>query len=285
MKTLYISDLDGTLLNSEAALSDYTAKALRELIQGGLLFSVATARTMASAGKILERVLPLPVPAVLQNGALVYDTRERRYVKKEVIPPDVVREMLACLQRHGLNSFLYSQEAEHTVVYHGDITREYMHTFAKIRKGLYGKRFIYTDDPAAHAGESIIYLSVQDDHDSLAAAHRALLELPEIGCVFYPDSYIQGCWFLECYSHTASKKNAVKYLREACGFDKVVGFGDNLNDLPLFEACDASYAVANAREELKAAAAGVIGSNAEDGVVRFLSEFGKGVSYGTTIAV
>jgi hydroxymethylpyrimidine pyrophosphatase-like HAD family hydrolase len=46
-KTLCISDLDGTLLNKNAELSEYTADALNDLIAKGLRFSVATARTAA----------------------------------------------------------------------------------------------------------------------------------------------------------------------------------------------------------------------------------------------
>ena len=64
----------------------------------------------------------------------------------------------------------------------------------------------------------------------------------------------------------------MRFLREAYGYDSIVGFGDNLNDIPLFEACDRTYGVANAREALKAMATGVIGSNEEDGVIKFLME-------------
>ena len=61
-------------------------------------------------------------------------------------------------------------------------------------------------------------------------------------------------------------------LIENYGFEKVVAFGDNLNDLPMFEAADVRIAVGNAREELKAAADAVIGTNAEDGAARWLIE-------------
>lgn len=52
----------------------------------------------------------------------------------------------------------------------------------------------------------------------------------------------------------------------------MVAFGDNLNDLPLFAAADESYAVSNAHERVRATATGVIASNAENAVVRFLQE-------------
>ena len=270
MRTLYISDLDGTLLTSDAALSDYTAQALQQLIGEGLLFSAATARTLESSRRILDAILPLPVPIVLQNGAQVYDTLEQRYIKKEIIPPEVVLKLVACLRAHNLSGFLYSLKEARTEVYHEDITRSYMQRFAALRKTIYGKRFTYTDELADHADESIVYFSIQDERENLEGLHASLRGIDGIGCTFYPDSYMKGCWFLECYAHTASKYNAVRWLRETYGFDKIVGFGDNLNDIPLFEACDESYAVANAREELKAIATGVIGSNDEDGVAQFL---------------
>lgn len=54
------------------------------------------------------------------------------------------------------------------------------------------------------------------------------------------------------------------------GYSHLVGFGDSWNDVPLFQACDEGYAVANASDELKQLAAAVILSNAEDGVAEFI---------------
>jgi len=51
--TLYISDLDGTLLNNKAELSAYAANTLSALIEGGMHFSVATARSLCSVAVIL----------------------------------------------------------------------------------------------------------------------------------------------------------------------------------------------------------------------------------------
>ena len=50
-KTLYISDLDGTLLNQNAELSAYTKDTLNKMVGEGLYFTVATARTASSAFK------------------------------------------------------------------------------------------------------------------------------------------------------------------------------------------------------------------------------------------
>ena len=80
-----------------------------------------------------------------------------------------------------------------------------------------------------------------------------------------------GEWFLEVFSDKASKSNGIRFLRDRYGFDEVVAFGDNLNDLSLFEAADVKIAVGNAKEELIAAADIVIGKNADNGVAEWLA--------------
>ena len=71
-------------------------------------------------------------------------------------------------------------------------------------------------------------------------------------------------------NYNANKSLAAKYLKESLKADKLICFGDNLNDVPLFKFADEKYAVKNAYDELKKLATGIIGSNNEDGVAKFL---------------
>lgn len=54
MKTLYVSDLDGTLLRKNETLSSYTIKIINALTSSGMLFSYATARSLNTAKKVTE---------------------------------------------------------------------------------------------------------------------------------------------------------------------------------------------------------------------------------------
>lgn len=72
LDTLYISDLDGTLLTPECKVSDETASALNTMIANGLFFTVATARSASSAAPLLEK-LNLRLPVILMNGVVIYD--------------------------------------------------------------------------------------------------------------------------------------------------------------------------------------------------------------------
>ena len=73
----------------------------------------------------------------------------------------------------------------------------------------------------------------------------------------------------------ASKANAILQLKEMFSCDKVIAFGDGKNDVDVFEIADESYAVSNAHEALKEKATGIIGSNNEDGVAKWLEKRGQ----------
>ena len=72
MKTLYVSDLDGTLLRSNETTSDFTNKTINELVDRGMLFSYATARSYVTSKKVTKG-LDAKIPLIVYNGAFVID--------------------------------------------------------------------------------------------------------------------------------------------------------------------------------------------------------------------
>ena len=68
----------------------------------------------------------------------------------------------------------------------------------------------------------------------------------------------------------SSKANGIKYLKKEYNFSKVISFGDNYNDIPMFNISDECYAVSNAVNSLKEISTGVIGSNIDDSVAKFI---------------
>ena len=54
MKTLYVSDLDGTLLRSNISTSDFTNRTINDLVGKGMLFSYATARSYVTSVKVTK---------------------------------------------------------------------------------------------------------------------------------------------------------------------------------------------------------------------------------------
>ena len=295
MKTLYLSDLDGTLLNEGAVISAYGEEALRRLIESGLHFSIATARTAGTALSILRNI-PFRLPIILMNGALIYDTREKVYVKANIIPTETAAQVLAVLRRHSATCLIYALQGNEVLNIHEADTSVYIREFCEERIVRYNKAFVtvdrleeavsplftrgerdgdrggmeaapYKDDEVS---EGIVYFTLLDTEEVLRPISEALAAIPGIAMTMYADIYQKGLWYLELFSEAASKRSGALYLKEAYGFDTLVGFGDNVNDLPLFDACDESYAVDNAVPEAKAKATGIIASNREDGVPKWL---------------
>ena len=107
MKTVYITDLDGTLLMPDATLSAFTRDALSRLYRAGVCVALSTARTAATVAKIFDGV-PLGAPAALMNGACVYDLSARRYLSAEVIPTDAQAALFAAVS--GMCAFAFTVE-------------------------------------------------------------------------------------------------------------------------------------------------------------------------------
>ena len=266
--TLYLSDLDGTLLNQNAELSRHTKDSLNRMIAQGLCFSVATARSAASALHILDGV-QWRVPLVLLNGVLVYDAAQKQYVQVLALPAPAVTGMIAAMQSLNATGIMYQMKNGEQVAYYETLEHKPLRDFAEERKARYHKTF----EQACFANvapEQIIYFTLLDAEDKIRLAHAAFSAIPGICLSMYEDIYKPGLWYLEIHSDRATKENGAKYLREAYGFERVVGFGDNLNDLPLFNACDTRVAVENAKAEVKAAADFICGTNTGDGVVKWL---------------
>ena len=78
MKVLYVSDLDGTLLDRNAKLSRRSAKIIGGLIKKGMLFSVATARSQSSVSILKD--LEINIPCIQLNGVLMYDFMNKKYI-------------------------------------------------------------------------------------------------------------------------------------------------------------------------------------------------------------
>ncbi|MGN1114672.1 MAG: HAD family hydrolase [Oscillospiraceae bacterium] len=271
---LYISDLDGTLLGSDARLSDFSLNAVNSLIADGINFSVATARTYATVKKILCGV-NFKIPVILMNGALIFDVQNQQYVFKAYIDKENLAYVTSAIHLHKVSAFMYTVENSELTAYYEQIANEPMRKFYEERKYKYYKKFEQISS-LDEIREDVVYFSILDTQEKLSPLYDDLQNIQGIKAVFYQDVYSENLWYLEIFSLQASKKNAVNFLKERYSFDKVYAFGDNLNDLSLFEASDFCCAVENANEKLKAKANQIIGSNDNDGVAKYLlNKFGK----------
>jgi len=270
MKTLYISDLDGTLLDRNAEITPKTAEIINSLIDTGMNFSIASARTSETVGHILKE-LRLNIPIILMNGVCIFDTQTKTFIKAESIPQDSVYNMLNVFKKHNQTGFMYGLDDNKIRTYYENLDAPQRRSFYEERVKKYNKKFTQVESFFDAADKNIVYFSFWDKPEVVAPVYEALKNDPKIHIEYYSDVYVKDFMYLEICSNTASKRKAVEYLRHMYKFDKIVCFGDNHNDLPMLEASDFKIAVGNAKDEVKAKADIVIGKNTDNGVAEWLS--------------
>ena len=313
-KMLYVSDLDGTLLNSDALLNEDVPKRLNALIEQGLCFTVATARTYATVNSIMKDV-NLTCPMILMNGVMIYDPVKKSCIHAEIIERDSVEYILKGRKKFGVTGFAYAlspEISEETLeseiasnleknlksgvasnlkknsntgeenqiqksgrkmaTYYEKIATEHMEKFYVERRDVYHKPFSKVEKLEDILEEDIIYFSICYEEEVLRPFYEYLKKDEKLNLNFYKDVYGNGLWYLEISHKNASKYHGVQKLRAMLQPDAITGMGDNLNDIPLFEACDRCCAVGNAHKEVKERAEYVLDTNLNAGVVKFLEE-------------
>jgi len=272
-KTLFVSDLDGTLLTDGAVFpaDRDIPNRIRRLTDRGIRLTYATARTLYSTKFILKDV-PFPAPIALMNGVLIRDMNKGEYLSAAYLPLKKTEAVLSLMESHGLSPFVYSLCDGVLSACHTEKINLYMRDFIEERSKKYDKPFTCVNRIADAASDGTIYVVAMDTPDVLRPVYEAVSADPELKCAFYRDTYRPEFWYLEVFSADASKGAAIRRLRSLTGAETVVAFGDNGNDLPMFAESDFACAVENAADPVRAAADAVIGSAQTGGVIDFLEQ-------------
>lgn len=263
-RTLYVSDLDGTLLDPSSRVSAESAAMLNEAISAGALFTVATARTPATVVPLLAEV-NIHIPAVVMTGASLFDLKERSFSRLQFIAPGVVTDMLDIYRKHSVSTFIYTFAGKSLEVFHIGPLNELERGFISQRAHTGLKHFIIPPSGESslprNLDNTLLLYSVQPWEN----AHKVYEEIRNLNLpvspLCYHDSFGPDWGQLEMFASTANKAKAVEAVASQVRADRIVAFGDNINDIPLFEIADEGIAVGNAVDELKAHASCVIDTN------------------------
>ena len=265
-KTLFISDLDGTLLTPDPSITPFTVDVIQRLTQKGMLFSYATARSHHTSS-LLTKGLPTHIPIIVNNGAFILENGTWKRLHGAYFLKEEAAFILQTLNQQGVHPLIYT--------YLGDI-QKYSYLPRHLSRGACNFLINHPEDPRKRPTSSdhlldgdVFYFTCIDEAKKLYPCYAALKE--QFHCVYQKDMYDGEQW-LEIMPQTATKACAALRLKEMLGCDTIIAFGDGINDLSLFAVADESYAMGNAAKEVKQAATAVIGSNAEDGVARWLLE-------------
>ena len=274
MRTLFISDLDGTLLGSDSRISDESRRMLNAAIGRGAMFSIVTARTPGTVADITAG-LDLRMPAVVMTGAAMWDRNTGQYTDVQYFRREALDFVRAAYARHGAPAFCYTLRDGMIEIYHiGPLNEPERHFMEERRHNPY-KRFLVNEDGSSDIpdtlDDAVLFFGIQPT----GMARRVLEDIrdyPLVTPMFYHDIYGPEWAEMEAFADTASKAQAVSRLARRVEADRLVVIGDNLNDISMMQVADSAVAVGNAVDEVKEIADVVIGPNTADAVARYIYE-------------
>lgn len=270
-RTLYVSDLDGTLLGSDGTVSARSAELLNEVIAGGGLVTYATARSFSSSRKATEGAR-FALPVITYGGTMRVDpdTGERSEVR--LLAAATVGRALAASERHdGVQLILHTlEDGDDWIRWNPDHVTPGTARFVAHRAGDRRLRPITLDDPVDVA--SVFYVvSLAPPAELIAYRAHLTPDLGEIAHFLSKDAHTPGLDWFEFHSIDGTKAAAISRLAANLDADRLVVFGDNHNDVPMFELADEAYAVANAVPELTTIATGVLSAHDSDAVAEWIA--------------
>lgn len=272
MKKLYISDIDGTLVNNKGELSDYSKTGLNQLIKLGVLFTVASARSLQSIQQILSGVA-INLPIISFNGAIISNYENGNHHTIHSIKPEMVFDIYKIIKSFKLSPFISSHDiTDH--LYHDTLINDGMLWYRNNRRQCNDIRLRDTFDINHILKQQIVCINIiATKNELLSLKHKISQNFSaDIEIHFFENAYSPGWFWLTIQDRKATKANACLAIAHQMKIDQknLVVFGDNSNDTNMFKIAGTSIAVSNALDNLKLIANKVIGSNTDNSVIKYI---------------
>lgn len=268
---LVVSDIDGTLLNSQDRVIPRLREVISRAVRAGAEVALATGRPHRWIHPVLEQ-LPVRPVCVTANGAVLYDSAEDKVLRAHELAPatmaDVVTTARAALAEHGgvavacerVGTSAFDPEDETFVISPG-----YLHTWAEQGFG------VLTEEEVV--SEPAVKLILRNDR--LTAPQMYELIAPHVDEAQAHVTFSMNEGLIEVAAPGVTKALGVSTLAglHAVPQERTVTFGDMPNDIEMLEWAGLGVAMGNARDEVKAAADEVTTTNDEGGVARVLERW------------
>jgi Cof subfamily protein (haloacid dehalogenase superfamily) len=256
-------------LNSNGELTTETINTIKTMNEHGEIFSIATARSLSRTQEI-STSLHLVHPIILYNGVFLVEPLSGKTLLYNHFDEDTNNYLKVLFKQYDILPNVYSFiDGIEKVSLIPDYNNEYKNYYLETRKNDKRLNFVNATNDL-YLGDIFSYLCIGTKSD-LQPLYDKLKVDSRFSVVFQQELYREEYW-LDIAPRIATKANAAKKLQELLNCNKIIAFGDSINDMELFSTADESYAVENAKQELKSIASGIIDSNNNDGVAKWLQK-------------
>lgn len=285
MIKLLVSDMDGTLFNSNQEISPLNLAAIRDAEKQGVRFMIATGRSIDTVAPSVDKY-ELHCSFLLMNGAEVRD-EQRNIISTINIDNSIIRELTQELESRGyIPEYMTNDGAQIC----GSKERQELNMGNRML--CLDRNHTMTLEEAIEAGKTSVFMKTLTRNDTLEDMLNKNLEIRKI-IVFNPNTSANTKNRMELAeqfpqlsilsSYPENIEINAKYAQKGYGLEKAIEkmgikkeevavFGDGLNDLSMFELFPNSFAPENAELEVKKRAKEIIPCNNDDGVGKKIFE-------------
>ena len=277
---LFVTDLDGTLLNSAHKLSDFSLQALNKAMAEGVPLCIATGRSYYDILDILKDLKEMPY-IISSNGASVYD-KDGNKMYSVAIEKDQIRAIITYLQGQKLQFEVADDEYSYTTKEAlanlkqelEDVGTVDTHKQKDLENNTLG--LVLSQKNLKVVEDIDTLLSMIEETNNISSMSAYLNKIQKAMEYFTMDKRLRtfSSWKynFEMTSRETSKGIALKSLcaHLEISLQDVAAIGDNYNDLSMLKVAGMPAAMANAVDHVKSIATYQAKSNDEDGAVRYL---------------
>lgn len=254
-KTVFVTDMDGTLLNKSKTVTDDNLKMIRRYQDEGGLFGIATGRPIHTTLRYLDTLKP-DLPLILYNGCIVYDYKAEKIIHATYLP-DVARDILKDIfsRYPGIAPEIFTFQGQYYL--NLNEAEKWHHEILKIS---YIKM-----DSGDQITEPWCKLLFADNIDVIDELCEYVGKFDGMGVRF-----VRSCpYFLELLPDAVSKGSALQEMCKVIKLDgrRLVSAGDYDNDIEMLEASDISFCPANSELVVKRASDYVLKATCDEDAI------------------
>ncbi|MFC0270652.1 Cof-type HAD-IIB family hydrolase [Metabacillus herbersteinensis] len=252
MIKLFVSDLDGTLLNLKKEVSPTDIQSLKKLKESDVDICLATGRMDIEIAEVLK-MIGETYHRISQNGAFVR-TKDHQSLHSFTFEYQLAKEIFEKVRNMPFITLIADYEKNYTEKRDELIVQLESRMFAPIEENI---------ELLTALGQSIIpsKISILGEYEDLSAFQKQLVECRSDEV----ETYISDEHCLDVLPKNISKGNALMVLMEHLGIktDEIACIGDSFNDIPMFQLTPHSFAMDIALPQVKKEAAYVVSSVSE----------------------
>ena len=251
MKKMIATDLDGTLLNSNGAISETDLLTLKKLGTEGYCRVIATGRSPFS---IMKSFTTNDIPIdylVFSSGAGIMEWKTGRLILSYNLTKQQVKRAYNHLSYLGLDFFILDPVPDNhkckyfRASYHNSDFERRVSLYYEHAEDLTGKPF----EPF----ESCQFIAILNGEDAVNIYDEVKAYFHDLAVIRSTSPLDHTSLWLEIYSPEVSKANGIQHLAELLGIEQkdIMAVGNDYNDIDMLRWAGHGYAVHNAPDVMK----------------------------------